>query len=381
MEKEKNPTSKIALLFNSRNNYRLFEDIFFRHTVVDFSDYYIFNIDLGSREEQRENAKQLLENYGIIDIEVNMKDPNIYSASRTMELCMEYIEENNLDIDWLMWYSHDCHMIGNQFMIKLEEKIEENPRFNEEVGMIGFCDYNTVEVGSPIHGRGMLLKGIADKPHRGWYEHMPEEYQKAEYFIVEAPQDNGALFNIKLYKKYIVSDYKYILYNWMDDIAAQFGVNRIASICIPSLEMADLYREKHNFNVSRSLSNNNEFHMDSPQKAKSLTPHWRKKYLYSRPKGHEEQFIKEIDKYRNSIQDHLFNWSVADGPKTLDDLRSNSDLTLSELRGMARARGIKRYSTMNKTELLRSLDTKINPIRVYPYGLMTEKPKEDAVSE
>jgi len=90
---------KVALLFNSRNNYNLFEDIFFKHTTVDFSNHYIFNIDLNSHlPEQKEFAKKVFEKYNIIDIKVDYNDPNIFCATRTMELCIDYIEKNNLDI-------------------------------------------------------------------------------------------------------------------------------------------------------------------------------------------------------------------------------------------------------------------------------------------
>jgi len=319
-------TGKIALLFNSRNNYKLFENIFFEHTTVDFSNYYIFNIDLDSTDQEKELGKEVFEKYNIIDIPVDLDDPDIYCASRCMECCIEYIEENNLDIDWILWYSHDCHMVGDDFLERLEQKIEENPRFNEEVGVIGFCDYGTVTVGSPIFGRGTLLGGINEEPHVYWYEHLPDEYKEVEYFVVEAPQDNGMLFNKNLYKKFIEPDYKFILFNWVNDISAQFGLHGVASITIPSLEMVDLYREKPKFGVSRSITCGGHHHKDSYRNASSLSAHWTGKYLYPRAsyssmKAQQAGFDKQEEKYKNSIQEKIIRWHVLEGPKTLDDIK------------------------------------------------------------
>lgn len=309
---------KIALLFISRNNYQLFDEIFFKHTTVDFSNYYIFNIDLNSSEEQKQKAQTVFAKHDIINIPVDRDDPNLLSAERDMELCIQYIEKNNLDVDWIMWFSHDCHLIGDDFLEKLEGKLRTNPRFEKEVGLIGFCDYNTVKVGSPIYGRGGLLDGIMNHPHKGWYENLPCEYEEAEYFVVECPQDNSVLFNRKLWKKFIKPDYDFVLFLWVEDISAQFGLNGICSITIPSLKMADLFREKSKFGVSRSTVGNSKFHGDDYKK-KAWINYWFKKYSWS--KRNRGQFKDAFSFYENSIQKKIFQWKVSDGPKSLDDLK------------------------------------------------------------
>ena len=323
--------SRIALLFTSRNNYQLFEKLFFKHATVDFSNYYIFNIDLDSKPSQKEMAEGdrsttgILEKYDIIDIKVDLDDPHVYSAARDMELCIEYIEKNNLCIEWVMWCSHDCHIMGDDFFERLEEKIESNSTFKEDVGLIGFCDYGTVKIGSPIYGRGLLLDGIQKSPHGCWYENMPEEYEKADYFVVEAPQDNAVLFNIDLWKKFIEPDYFFILFNWIDDISAQFGLHGVASITIPSLDLTDLYREKPKYGVSRSIQGHSEFHHDNYKGARNQPGHWHRKYGYKRPPVSRESlknsfFVNEKEKYEHSIQKQIFEWHLNEGPKTLDDL-------------------------------------------------------------
>lgn len=317
-------SGKIAFLFNSRNNYNLFEDIFFKYTDPDLSDYYIFNVDIDSDPDHRARWQTKLMPRDIIHIPSNInEDPNIVSACRTMEMCIDYIDKHSLDVEWIIWFSHDCYLIGSDFMQRLEQKLEENSRFKEEVGCIGFCDYNTVQVGSPVYGRGMLIDGF-DKysPVARCYENLPEEYKNSDYFVVEAPWDNGAMFNVSLYKKHIVPDYEFKLYNWMDDISAQFGLLGIASITIPSLEMADLFREKPQYGIARSIKGFSEFHAETYRSAKKQPEHWRAKYFYGRPpEPFRDDFQMAKRKYAGSVQEKIISWHIDDGPKTLDDLK------------------------------------------------------------
>jgi|7_EtaG_2_1085326.scaffolds.fasta_scaffold00504_19 hypothetical protein len=349
-------TSKIALLFNTRNNYQLFEEIFFKETTVDFSNYHIFNIDLDSEDSQQDLRNEMYTKYNMTDIEMEFEkglwaknnieynEPNSFAAARTMEVCFDYIDNNNLDIEWVLWCSHDTPMIGDDFMQKLEQKLEENPRFATEVGVIGFCDWGTPMEGQAVYGRGILLDGITGPgthKHECNYKNLPSHnsrdngkwlqpsYTNAEYFIVEAPQDNIAAFNKKLYQDLIEPDYRFILFNWMDDICAQFGLHGIAAITIPSLEVIDQYRKKPEFKVARSIKSNSKFHKDAYGLARKLPAHWRHKYLYSRPISSRDlgnvRAIFETDevqaKYKNSIQRNIFEWHIDDGPKTLDDLK------------------------------------------------------------
>ncbi|HAI39496.1 MAG TPA: hypothetical protein DCM40_16005, partial [Maribacter sp.] len=269
--------------------------------------------------------------YNITDIEVDLqKDPDAKAVARDIEICIQHIEENNLDIEWLLWFSHDCYLIGDDFLTNLEKKLEDNPRFEDEVGMIGFCDYNQIEVGKPLHGRGELVKGI-NEIGNGWYQDLPKEYSESEYFVVEAPNDNGLLVNIKLWKKYIKPDNDFVLFFWGDDICAQFALNGIASITIPSLEMADLYRDKPAFGVTRSLSSNPRFHTENYANDPNNPPwerNWYKKYKFKRAiiehwstNPIRKEFLEASDMYKGSIQEKIFNWHINDGPKTLDDLK------------------------------------------------------------
>ena len=316
-----NKNGKIALLFTTRNCYQLFDGIFFEHTKQDFSNYYIFNVDMNSNDDQKELAKEVFNKHDIINLPVDLDDENIYSVNRDIEICSKYIEENDLDIDWIIWCSHDGYLVGDDFLERLESKIRENPEFNTEVGVIGFRDEGTIEVGKPCYGRGDLLQGLGDKG-KGWYQNLPEEYEESEYFVVEAVHDNIVAVNRHLYKKHITPDYNFVLFSVWDEISAQFGLKNIASITIPSLSVVDLYREKTKFGSPRSLFADDYTHEDSYQD-KSWIGHWNEKYKW--PRGfanyRPENFESVIDMYENSIQKKIFSWHINDGPKTLDDLR------------------------------------------------------------
>ena len=82
----------------------------------------------------------------------------------------------NLFLFYLLQINH------NFFFEKLDNILDSNPRFEDEVGMIGFCDYNQIEVGKPLYGRGELIKGI-NEIGRGWYQDLPQENELECYFL------------------------------------------------------------------------------------------------------------------------------------------------------------------------------------------------------
>jgi hypothetical protein len=111
----------------------------------------------------------------------------------------------------------------------------------------------------------------------------------------------------------------------MDDISHQFALKNIASVCIPSLEIEDLYREKVNYGVSRSIGDS-KFHHDTYGRASTiLSPHWEEKWLYPRPPApFRESFAKAAHKYSGTIQEKLVSWHINDGPKKLEDLNEKN---------------------------------------------------------
>ena len=319
--------NNICLLFTTRNNYNLLEQIFFKGTKADLSSIKIFNIDIDSEIAQKEYAEEIFKKFNITNIPIDVSEPGFNAVENNVQACIEYMEKNNIPCDWLLWFSHDCHLIGEDFFAKLDGILNKNSRFADEVGMIGFCDYNQIEVGKPLYGRGELIKGI-NEIGKGWYQDLPQEYSEAEYFIVEAPNDNGLLINVELWKKHIKPDDGFALFFWGDDVCAQFGLKGISSITIPSLEMADLYRTKPHFGVTRSLTSNSKFHIVDYSNNRVWETNWPKKYGFQ--KGIVQswqanpvrgQFLENKDFYKGSVQQQIFDWHINDGPKKLEDLK------------------------------------------------------------
>ena len=282
-------------------------------------------MDLNSTEEQIELSKEVFKKNGIIDIPVDGNDQNIYSIERNIELCIDYIEKNELDIDWIIWCSHDGYFQGSDFMERFEDKLKNNPKFKTEVGVIGFRDEGTIEIGKPCYGRGDLAPDIR-KIGGGWYQNLPAEYEQSDYFLVQAAHDNIVAVNVDLWKKHIKPDYDFILFTCWDDISMQFALKNMASITIPSLVVVDCYREKSMYGLQRSLNSSTMTHIDSYKK-KSWHGVWTKKYKYKRGRSGKGRPNELDSMYNGTILEKIHGWYIMDdctdcegGPKTLEDL-------------------------------------------------------------
>ena len=66
--------AKTALLFNSRNNYELFEKIFFTKTSQDFTNYPIYDVNLRSGPDPMLVRKELIETRNLIDGSLHCAD-------------------------------------------------------------------------------------------------------------------------------------------------------------------------------------------------------------------------------------------------------------------------------------------------------------------
>jgi len=313
-------SKKVAFVFNSRNNYHLFEQMFFRMSACDFTNTLIFNIDIDSTQEQKEYGRQLCKEYGIIDINMD-NDCLKVSASRTMERVFDYIEENNLDIDWVAWWGHDDIIEDKDFIIKLENFIDRHKEINDRVGVIGFAIENHEHDGETVYGRAALIKEAVTK-YKCSYRNLPESYLKSEYFIVEFVVTTAFFLNRKLYKKYVKPDYGFKIYIWVEDPTFQMLMNNVAAITIPSLKILDGSRLKPIFGVNRAydsyLNNNNYYHLDNTMNHIDL---WNKKWGFDIYREQSRKQIEEnMNRFKDTLIEKIFNWSISDGPKTLKDI-------------------------------------------------------------
>jgi len=310
--------SKTVILFTSRNNYELFEGIFFKNSTVDFSDYILLNIDLNSSEEQLSLAKKTLKKYNITNIDVDQNDPNIYAGQRGIEICINYLESNNIEADWILWATHDNPPVGSDFLVNYEKKLLEYPEFKQRVGVIGFQDYGLLAENQSLIGRGVLIDGLYENGRAGWYTLMPSEYYKSDYFIVESPVDNAVAINVGLWKKHIEVDYGFRLYLWVEDVSAQFNLLNIASVTIPSLELVDLCADKQQFGIPKcSLDSTSDYCMDTGRQTNWMN-YWKKKYGFERSNRDKFSLVSHL--YKKTLQEKIYGWHVDDGPKTLRNL-------------------------------------------------------------
>jgi len=312
-------SKKVAFVFNSRNNYHLFDQMFFRMSACDFTNTLMFNVDIDSTQEQKEYGRQLCKQYGIIDINMD-DDPLRVSVPRTFDKVFDYVESHNLGIDWIMWASHDNIIEDKDFLINLNNFVESK-EINDKVGVIGFAVKNHEIDGETVYGRATLIKEAISK-YKGSYKNLPESFLKSDYFIVESVCFTNMLVNRKLYRRFVTSDYNFKLFVFGDDISFQFMMNNIVSITVPSLEIVDGSRAKEVFGVNRAydsyLKNNNYYHLDNTLDHTRL---WFDKWGFSLFREEAREQIKNnMSRFQNTLIEKILDWDIDDGPKTLKDI-------------------------------------------------------------
>jgi hypothetical protein len=311
---------KVAFLFNSRNNYHLFEQMFFRMSNCDFSDVIFFNVDIDSTQEQKEYGRALCKECGIIDINMD-DDPLRVAVPRTLERVFDYIEQNGLDIDWVMWASHDNIIKDRDFILKFQQFVESKKEINEKVGVIGFAVNDHETDGDTVYGRATLIKDAITK-YRGSYKNLPESFLNTDYFIVESVCFTNVFYNRELYRKYIKPDYNFKLYVFGDDISFQFMMNNVVSITVPSLEIIDGSRKKAAFGVNRAydsfLNKSDYYHLDNTMDHQQL---WKEKWGFDLFREQAREQIKNnIERFRGTLIEKMLKWDIDDGPKKLEDI-------------------------------------------------------------
>jgi len=173
---------------------------------------------------------------------------------------------------------------------------------------------------------------------------------------------------VKLYRKLIEPEFRFILYNWMDDISAQFGLHNKAAIVVPSLEVRDLYRDKDKNGVTRSIKDRErKYHCETYADAiENHCSYWLSRYKFHRAshKGWGAQtteFQKQLraGHYKDTMQEKLFSWPISAGPKTLMDMIPLSKLRVIELKNIAGGLGYSGLSGKTKGRLIQLIEEKI----------------------
>lgn len=314
----------IALLYSSRNDYHVLDEILYKKSFKGVEDIFTMNVDISSTKENKEIGKNILNKYGVIDLNPGVSD--VTPMGNCVKLAFDYMDENNLNYDWLGVVQHDVYFPQKDFWYELEKEIDRID-FKTKVGTIGFAVKNLPNLGDLCYGRGNLLGGTIGK-REGFLIDLPEDYKIVDYFIVECSWYVFWLINRKLFRKYIEIDTNFILNFWGDQIAHDFMINDVANIVIPRFIVIDDWRYKMNsLGVPHCNKGMNKFYHNDHWKHHEF---WNNRYGYKMyypnkdyVKAEQERmddFMVYGRKYAGTLVDKIFNLHINDGPKKLGDL-------------------------------------------------------------
>ena len=246
---------KLGILFTSRNNYELLQNWV---DNVYYKDFDILNIDEDSEKEIKENGKKICEENNIVymDREERGMQNNIVSA-------FNYYEDK--DIDWIIWFQHDCFPANKNFFNKLNEFI-----LSEKLNKFGLIGFNGYHNRLPNDGKIELEDTartpleVGDKWYRNkkFWPNTAVDYSKGfnKPFAVESVTWYSVMVNRNMYKKYIIPTDDYHFFHAWDDIAFQFLYNNIYNICLPYSDFVISHNQfrKLDFDIPRNSPNSGE---------------------------------------------------------------------------------------------------------------------------
>ena len=318
---------KFVVLYITKDQYNLFEELIFKYSKADYKDVLILNVDSNSMPEQKKMGIETCERLGIVHLNTG-DDPEGFdttSAQSCLALADKYLSDNDIDANWIVHFQHDTVPFVNDFWDRLDDTLGRNKWMNDKVGSFGFCNYMRYNQGikhidgSPVPGRGNLIKNILNHPHNGWYKNLSADYYQQEYFVIESPNWQAIGFNRKLYRENIEVDVDFKLGLWPDDVSHQFMLKNIFNITFPDLPVCHDHGLKDGIKV-----------ITDPNYTRSNLSHEKFKSKYGWQWGYRNKLLREQfeqsrawwvedDIYIDTIQEKLFEMDINDGPKRIED--------------------------------------------------------------
>jgi len=297
---------KTGILFTSRNNYDLLD---YWLGKVNTENLFILNIDEDSTPENKIKGKQICEKYNVVylDREDRGMQNNLTTA------CSVFTQKN---LEWIVWFQHDCFPITDQFFTKFNDLVETYDF--SEFGAIGF---NIKHDG--IYQ--MLSRTPLQQPNEVMWarfninEPLPSDYNKIH--SVESVSWMCAAVNIKQYQTHIVPTGDYQFFHAWDDIAFQFMYKNIHNICVPFLELSHEQIVKKDFDMPvKSPHANTEEDLKKREFYYGKWGHhdvWQKRWGFLYDDNLTFNSVK--DHYKNTLIAEFYDHNVHSGPlKTFD---------------------------------------------------------------
>jgi len=320
-----NTKYKFCVVYITKDYYLMLDKCIYKYSKSNFHDIHVLNVDMGSTDENLEKGKQICEQLGI-----EMIDRKANSMQEGLQIANKYLDEQNIDVDWMISLQHDVFPLTETFWDDLQDIINEID--TDKVGMIStnsFSNYNNglkalesddladACIGKTKTSRGMLCTDILKSPYNGWYMNLPKEYYKCKYFAVESTYWSGFAINCKLFQKYITVDPKYVFELWGDDLAYQFLANGIINIAVPKLLVC------HDHNLKKGIKINPgkliEHRSDFNGSQMRFWEKWGFRWGIRNPDVRTQFFNKNEKIYsKSALQHKFFNLNINDGPLDID---------------------------------------------------------------
>jgi len=318
---------KFACFFSSYNNYLLFDKLWFKNNESKLDNVLLFNVDCGSNEENIRYRDAILDPLGIINLEA---DEDGKSTQKHIELVDNYLTNNKIDCDWIFSFQHDCYPIQEDFWSLFEKKIQDLSQYEQKIGCIGFKILNIPQNTSPrsdSYGRGNIVSEITNSKHFGWYQNLPDSYERSHHFVVESAAWVAVAINRNLFKESIILDHDFYLNLWCDDVSHQFNNKNIATVTFPDLVMHHDSAAKNILGIPNSPEKTG-FH-NSDNKAFNHHYFWKRKYGWrwgmrdgpgAELRDPRDDFSLVLNNYKGTINYALYNRAISDGPISMDKL-------------------------------------------------------------
>ena len=327
---------KFCVLFITRNYYPFFKECLYKYSKANWDDVLVLNTDLDSTTDNLKDGIKVCEELGIKHI------GSVGCTQGAIKLADEYLTENNIDVNWIMYFEHDVVPLQEDFWDRVDEAIESIDGIDDKVGMFGAnsvlyvspdgttdgggsYDYGLKMLGESdfdrrkngtASARGNLVNGIHEWPHAGWYRILPDEYYKTDYYVVEVPNWTCSAFNRKVFRESIVVDEKFIFNLWADDLAHQYLYAGYINISFNDLMVA------HDLNFSKPINIHSPSDMEWKRKAGNPHERFIEKWGWDwgvRNRNVRTEFNMSFTKYIDKLQNELFMTELSDGPKKIED--------------------------------------------------------------
>jgi hypothetical protein len=313
MSKKITTDKNYCIVFSTKNDIELIENLLFEKSAANFNDILMLNIDANSNKKQLAITDKVCKKNNIHWINKEDLISGI-PMQNNIKLADDWLTNNNIDVDWILHFHTDCYPTIENFWEKLDYYLDKYRDFKETVGMFGF------RVQGTKFGRGCLLQEILEHPHKGWYKEdsiTQLEYEKEDYFVVESPDWCAAGINRKLFREHIVVDNNYKLNLWGDDLAYQFMYKGIYNVIFPKLPVIHDIEGKKKLGEKESSQYHNLYSKDEEHKI--FRDKWKFWWGVSNINLRQE-FNEAWEFYSGTIQEKLFSSAISDGPKTIADI-------------------------------------------------------------